>query len=64
MNWQSQNSTECVVPAKAGIQLFQGLLDPGFRRGDDPNDFLRDHETSRPFEKYLQQEKILDRPKR
>ena len=24
-----------VIPAKAGIQVFQYLLDPGFRRGDD-----------------------------
>ena len=24
-----------VIPAKAGIQSFQRLLDPGFRRGDD-----------------------------
>ncbi|MCX5912325.1 MAG: hypothetical protein NTV04_10380 [Deltaproteobacteria bacterium] len=32
-----------VIPAKAGIQLFQDVLDPGFRRGDDPSDFLRDH---------------------
>jgi hypothetical protein len=24
-----------VIPAKAGIQSFQDLLDPGFRRGDD-----------------------------
>ena len=23
-----------VIPAKAGIQSFQILLDPGFRRGD------------------------------
>jgi hypothetical protein len=32
-----------VIPAKAGIQLFQDVLDPGFRRGDAPRDFLRDH---------------------
>jgi len=31
-----------VIPAKAGIQEKQALLDPGFRRGDDPNDFLRE----------------------
>jgi hypothetical protein len=36
------NSIECVIPAKAGIQLFQDVLDPGFRRGDDPRDFLRE----------------------
>jgi len=28
------------IPAKAGIQLFQDVLDPGFLRGDDPRDFL------------------------
>jgi len=32
-----------VIPAKAGIQLFQDL-DPGFRRGDASGDFLRDHQ--------------------
>jgi len=30
-----------VIPAKAGIQEYQGLLDPGFRRGDASDDFLR-----------------------
>jgi hypothetical protein len=40
---KSRNSIEFVIPAKAGIQLFQGVLDPGFRRGDDSKDFLRDH---------------------
>ena len=42
-NWdgvaKSRNSIEFVIPAKAGIQLFQDVLDPGFRRGDDPRDF-------------------------
>jgi hypothetical protein len=33
-----------VIPAEAGIQLFQHLLDPGFRRGDGPADFLRVHQ--------------------
>jgi hypothetical protein len=32
-----------VIPAKAGIQLFQDILEPGFRRGDDWRDFLRVH---------------------
>jgi hypothetical protein len=32
------------ISAKAGIQLFQDVLDPGFRRGDAPRDFLRDHQ--------------------
>jgi len=38
---KSQNPYEFVIPAKAGIQLFQVVLDPGFRRGDDPRDLLR-----------------------
>jgi hypothetical protein len=41
---KSRNSVEFVIPAKAGIQLFQDVLDPGFRRGDAPRDFLRDHQ--------------------
>ncbi len=32
-----------VIPAKAGIQEKQALLDPGFRRGDASDDFLRMH---------------------
>ena len=35
---------EFVIPAKAGIQLFQDVLDPGFRRGDALRDFLRNHQ--------------------
>ena len=35
---KSRNSIEYVIPAKAGIQLFHGVLDPGFRRGDDPKE--------------------------
>jgi hypothetical protein len=30
-----------VIPAKAGIQEFQEVLDPGFRRGDGFDGFLR-----------------------
>jgi hypothetical protein len=41
---KSRNSIKFVIPAKAGIQLFQDVLDPGFRRGDDPRDFLREHQ--------------------
>jgi hypothetical protein len=41
---KSRNSIEFVIPAEAGIQLFQDVLDPGFRWGDDPNDFLRNHQ--------------------
>ena len=40
---KSRNSKEFVIPAKAGIQLSQDVLDPGFRRGDAPKDFSRDH---------------------
>jgi hypothetical protein len=32
-----------VIPAEAGIQVFQYVLDPGFRRGDASSDFLRVH---------------------
>ncbi len=28
-----------VIPAKAGIQLFKDILDPGLRRGDASEDF-------------------------
>ncbi len=42
---KSRNSIEFVIPAKAGIQLFQDVLDPGFRRGDASRDFLRDHQS-------------------
>jgi hypothetical protein len=51
---KSRNSIEFVIPAKAGIQLFQDVLDPGFRRGDAPSDFLRDHQYSIiPFLRYF-----------
>jgi hypothetical protein len=36
----------CVIPEEAGIQLSQGVLDPGFRRGDNPIDFLRDNKNA------------------
>jgi hypothetical protein len=42
--WWSRKSRETafsVIPAEAGIQEYQGVLDPGFRRGDGFNDFLR-----------------------
>jgi hypothetical protein len=32
-----------VIPAEAGIQPFQTVLDPSVRRGDDMKDFLRFH---------------------
>jgi len=34
------------MPAEAGIQLFEDVLDPGFRRGDDPRGFLRNPQHS------------------
>jgi hypothetical protein len=37
---KSQNPIKFVIPAKAGIQLFQDILDPGLRRGDDPMELL------------------------
>jgi len=42
---KSGNSKKFVIPAKAGIQLFQDVLDPGFRRGDALRDFLQDHQA-------------------
>jgi hypothetical protein len=42
---KSRNSIEFVIPAKAGIQLIQDVLDPGFRRGDAPREFLQDHQN-------------------
>jgi hypothetical protein len=38
---KSQKMLFSVIPAKAGIQEQQGLLDPGVRRGDGFDDFLR-----------------------
>jgi hypothetical protein len=37
---RSPKSPFSVIPAKAGIQEKQALLDPGFRRGDGIDDFL------------------------
>jgi len=34
-----------VIPAKAGIQLIQAVLDSCFRRSDGFSDFLRDHQS-------------------
>ena len=41
---KSRNSMEFVIPEKTGIQLFQVVLDPGFRWRDDPRDFLQEHQ--------------------
>jgi len=38
---KSQKVPFSVIPAKAGIQENQGVLDPGLRRGDGSGDFLR-----------------------
>jgi hypothetical protein len=40
---RSQKSHFSVIPAKAGIQSFQGLLDSRLRGSDDLGDFLRIH---------------------
>ncbi len=34
-----------VIPAKAGIQSFQKIMDSGFRRSDELSYFLRPHQT-------------------
>jgi hypothetical protein len=36
-----------VIPAKAGIQEKQALLDPGFRRGDGLDGLLRERQKSK-----------------
>jgi len=41
---KNQKFTFSVIPAKAGIQEQQGILDPGFRRGDGLDGFLRVHQ--------------------
>jgi hypothetical protein len=46
---KSRNLIQLVIPAKAGIRLFQSRPwreDPGFRRGDISRDFLRNHHFS------------------
>jgi hypothetical protein len=46
---KSQKTLFSVIPAEAGIQGYKELLDPGFRRGDGLEDFLRDRQCSMPF---------------
>jgi hypothetical protein len=41
---KSRKTPFSVIPTKAGIQEKQALLDPGFRRGDGFDDFLRTHQ--------------------
>jgi hypothetical protein len=43
---KSRKTPFSVIPAKAGIQEKQALLDPGFRRGDGFDDFLRTQQCS------------------
>ena len=43
---KSRKPIEFVIPAKAGIQSFQDVLDPDFLRDDDPIDLLRVHRCS------------------
>jgi hypothetical protein len=51
---KSRKTPPFVIPAKAGIQKKQALLDPGacpgprsgIRRGDDFGDFSRDRQSS------------------
>jgi hypothetical protein len=43
--------TTPVIPAKAGIQEKQVVLDPGFRRGDGFYDFLRMHQKKATYKK-------------
>jgi len=40
---KSQKSSVFVIPAKAGIQEYQVVMDPRFRGGDGLGDFLRIH---------------------
>ena len=42
---KSRNSTLFVIPAEAGIQFFQGLMDSRLRGSDSTFDFLRVHQT-------------------
>ena len=37
----SEESLFSVIPLKAGVQVFQGLLDPGFLRGDGFTEFCK-----------------------
>jgi len=42
---KSLKSVFFVIPAEAGIQYFQQVIDSGFRRSDDVSDFFRSHES-------------------
>jgi hypothetical protein len=47
-----------VIPAEAGIQENQELLDPGFRRGDGVEDFLQSHQLCGLVEPYNRQKRL------
>ena len=42
---KSPKTLSSVIPAEAGIQSLQGLLDSRLRGSDGLGDFLRDHQT-------------------
>jgi len=44
---KSPKGSFSVIPADAGIQEYQEVLDPGFRRGDGLEEFLRSHQEWR-----------------
>ena len=50
---RSQKTSSSVIPAEAGIQEYQEVLDPGFRRGDSFEDFLRVYHPLRRSKKHL-----------
>jgi len=47
---KSRNHMKFVIPAKAGIQFFQDVLDPGFRRGDAPKTFCETAKFATDFD--------------
>jgi hypothetical protein len=59
---KSRKSAFSVIPAEAGIQEYQGLLDPGFRRGDGLGDFLRVRQIlmARKSEQQLRSDVVLN----
>jgi hypothetical protein len=56
---KSRKKLFSVIPAEAGIQSFQGILDSRLRGRDDLRDFLRTHqnwrveEFARKFASYI-----------
>jgi hypothetical protein len=39
--WSFLQKCPFVIPSEDGIQVFQGFLDPGFRRGDGLAEFCK-----------------------